>query len=144
MVICFEGGDYSDYTDSISLKKYCVEEIFELRGNKKNDLLNGNAQCDIRLTLSSQTIPQASFIEKGFPNPAQEQVTIRFGIAESGPVRIVLFDARGSAVAVVSDATYMPGIYELQMETTVFKSGLYYISFTSHGLEAVEPVTIVR
>ncbi|MES2765467.1 MAG: hypothetical protein V4642_06355 [Bacteroidota bacterium] len=144
LIICFDVDNHRDYTDSISLKKYCIEDIFGLRGSKKDEIFSGSSECDVRVQLSSKTIPGQAFVEKSFPNPAQDVATLRFGVASAGKVQIILFDAMGNQVAIFTDAQYNSGIYELKVATDTFKSGQYYYKFTAPGHEEMQPMTIIK
>jgi hypothetical protein len=144
LVVCFEAEQHRDYADSISLKKYCIEEIIGLEGSKKDEIFSGNSQCDVSVQVSSKTIPGKPFIQKSFPNPADEFTTLRFGVTQSGRVKIVLFDDRGNEAAVFTNADYAPGMYELQVKTGDFKNGQYYYKFTAGDVVEINTFTIVH
>lgn len=57
--------------------------------------------------------PASFALEGSFPNPFSEQATIRFRLAEAGPVRLVVYDLLGRRVRVLVDGELPEGAHEV-------------------------------
>lgn len=82
-----------------------------------------------------------------YPNPAASGVgaTVRFAVAESGRVRVEVFDVLGRRVGVLHDARVAAGWPgEVRVETGRLAAGIYLVRVTGPGLEATRQMTVVR
>jgi S-formylglutathione hydrolase FrmB len=61
-----------------------------------------------------------------FPNPASEIVHFEFEIENPSPVRIMVFNALGDQVAVLSDGTSNEGIQQVIWNAASLPAGLYF------------------
>ncbi|MDP4199405.1 MAG: T9SS type A sorting domain-containing protein [Bacteroidota bacterium] len=74
----------------------------------------------------ANTIPANCSLDQSFPNPATSSATIRFGLVESTPVSLVVYDATGREVAQLATGEYRAGTYEAAFDTRGLTRGVYY------------------
>jgi hypothetical protein len=67
--------------------------------------------------------PQPFFLAQNQPNPFNPTTTIRFGLPETGPVRLTLFNALGQQVVVLLDGTCAAGEHVVRLDATDLASG---------------------
>ncbi len=72
------------------------------------------------------TVPGAYSLSQNYPNPFNPETHFRFSIADPGLVKMTIYDALGSEVAVILDQQMQPGIYETDWDASAYPSGVYY------------------
>lgn len=73
-------------------------------------------------------------LASAFPNPFNEQFTVRWKNLSQHRVTIQLFDFKGSQVGVVEEKTYPAGTFEVVYSAEAgLPSGLYFVKFTNDG-----------
>ena len=80
-----------------------------------------------------QGAPLDYVLEGSFPNPFNASTTIRFGLPESAPVRLAVYDALGREVARLIDAVLEPGRHEVRFDASGLPSGVYVARLTAGG-----------
>ncbi|MDX1532304.1 MAG: malectin domain-containing carbohydrate-binding protein, partial [Rhodothermales bacterium] len=74
---------------------------------------------------ASAGTPEARPLEV-YPNPAAAAATFEYGLAESVPVRLELYDGLGRRVAVLVDATQEAGTHRVRFDRAALASGVYH------------------
>ncbi len=69
-------------------------------------------------TWDQLNIPKISSLYSNFPNPFNPTTTLKYGIAEAGPVTLRLYDVRGRLVRTLVNEIRRPGNYELIWDGT--------------------------
>ncbi len=70
------------------------------------------------------------------PNPFGTRATVRFALAEAGPVRLAVYDVLGREVAVLTDGPAEAGAHSATFDAAGLPSGAYLVR-----LEVVDPVS---
>jgi hypothetical protein len=83
------------------------------------------------------------------PNPFASSTTLRFALAEGGPVRIAIHDVRGREVAVLSDSRYEAGEFSVTWDGTDGKGeplgpGIYFASVRTGEAKAVRKMVLLK
>ncbi len=79
-----------------------------------------------------------------FPNPASNQVTLRFYMEEFTNAKITLIDISGKIISIVTDTTYDKGFHEINVETGNFSTGLYLAVFETSRNKVFKKLAVVR
>jgi hypothetical protein len=98
-------------------------------------------EVEVRVAIGAALI-----LEAPYPNPLRARGTVRFGMRDTGPVRVELFDAQGRHVRTLHAGEIKGGrMYQRQIEAAGLASGLYYVRIQSPsgGIQS-RPVTVVR
>lgn len=69
--------------------------------------------------------PENFSLEQNYPNPFNPNTTITFDIAKLSAVKVVVYDLKGSEVAVVADNMFHRGRYSVNFDATGLASGVY-------------------
>lgn len=88
--------------------------------------------------VSGAALPTRTQIRRAFPNPFNPSTTVEFSVPKAGPVRVGIFDIRGSRVATLVNEAMSPGIYRVRWngkDTSGVDaaSGVYYAQIQSRG-----------
>ena len=71
---------------------------------------------------------------ESFPNPAKDQVTIRYRVTSKTKVSMRIYDATGRIVAApINNLSRESGTYELKLPTTSMMPGVYYITLLNNN-----------
>jgi hypothetical protein len=79
-----------------------------------------------------------------YPNPANEQIQIRFELDASIAVRIELYDALGRRVDVVSTAVFQPGEHDILHSVATLPTGVYFVRMQAGDSASSRPIVLVR
>ena len=83
-------------------------------------------------------------LEAPHPNPFNPATTIRYGLAEEGPVRLTVYDVLGRRVAVLLDGVQTPGKHTVRFEASHLSSGLYFVIFDAEGKTFTKSVLLMK
>ena len=104
------------------------------------------ASADAAMTddaqLEERKVPTG--LETPHPNPFNPVTTIRYGLAEEGPVRLTVYDVLGRRVAVLLDGVQTPGKHTVRFEASHLSSGLYFVIFDAGGETFTKSVLFMK
>ena len=70
--------------------------------------------------------------------------TYRYGLAEEGPVRILVYDLLGREVAVLTDGLQKSGKHTVRFEASHLSSGLYFVVLDAVGKRFTKSVLLMK
>jgi hypothetical protein len=76
-------------------------------------------------SVAAIDLPVIFGLDQNYPNPFNGMSDIGYRIAESGPVKLQVFDVLGREVAVLVDEMKAPGVYRVTFDASAFSSGVY-------------------
>jgi hypothetical protein len=79
-----------------------------------------------------------------FPNPAHDQITVRYALPHPQDVVIHVYDVLGRQVAVVPRGTVDAGRKHLQLNTSDFAAGTYFLHLTAGETTQTRKLVVVR
>jgi hypothetical protein len=132
------------FRDTLIFAHNCLEQRIPLEGKSLEIIYSGNAQCDVKLRLTTEKVPAAFLLKQNAPNPVQEKTAITFALKDAAPVRITLYDARGMAVATMLDEVKSAGTYELEFIPKNIPNGLYMYELQSGEMRLSRTMLIAR
>jgi len=93
-------------------------------------------------------IPHAVSLEQNYPNPFNPSTRIRYSVAETGKVKVVVHNILGQEVRVLEDAVRGPGMYEIEFSaaapSVALASGIYFCTLTVNGSSVVRKMVLAR
>lgn len=81
---------------------------------------------------------------RSFPNPANDVVTLQFGVPRQGAVLLDIVNFYGNVVAVISNEVMKAGTYETTYDVSGISSGAYYYRMHANGVQSVTPFVVSR
>ncbi|MEM7039450.1 MAG: T9SS type A sorting domain-containing protein, partial [Bacteroidota bacterium] len=80
-----------------------------------------------------------------FPNPASQEITLRFSLDKAADVKIQLRDIQGKVVKqLVTDRRYVPGTHHLRVSLDELRSGMYFYSVEARGYTATGKFVVTQ
>ncbi|MBI5059484.1 T9SS type A sorting domain-containing protein [candidate division KSB1 bacterium] len=141
-------GDQADWQQrEYSLEGYPPAEIAKLRFWFTSDFL-GQAEGwyvdDVIIVNEVQAVdnhpasplPADYRLDQVYPNPFNDQTTIRYAVPRSGHVTISLFNTRGQRIANLIDSDREPGNYDLSWRPLSLASGIYFVRMEAPSMTA--------
>jgi len=90
-------------------------------------------------------LPTVPALHAGYPNPSRGAVTLRYDVAASGRVRVVVYDLLGREVAVLADGPHEAGRYAAAFDGRELAAGVYLVRMTTAaGFTQAQRVTLMR
>lgn len=88
--------------------------------------------------------PQMVSIEQNYPNPFQEQTTIRYSLTEQEDVRLEIFDVLGRKVSTLVNQPQSRGIYSEPFTAEGLASGIYFYRLSIGNEVTTKKMTLVK
>lgn len=88
--------------------------------------------------------PDRVTLQAPFPNPAGEQVMIRYALPRKADVWIRIYDVMGREVTKLQRGTEDAGRKEIQVPTSGFSSGVYFVRLRASETVKTERLTVVK
>jgi len=85
------------------------------------------------------TLPERLHLSQNYPNPFNARTTVEFSLAESQPVRLVIYDLLGNEVQTLVEGVRSAGSHTLTFDASGLSSGVYF-----YRLQAGETVETKR
>ena len=79
-----------------------------------------------------------------YPNPFNPELMIRYSLAESGPVRLMVSDLNGRMIAVLADGWQEAGSYELKFDGSNLASGLFLCTLNAMGASTTQKIVLIK
>jgi len=94
-------------------------------------------------------LPEKVTLAPNYPNPFNPSTTMRFGLPNSGYVRLEIFDVLGRRIKTLTDGCFEPGYHSLIWDGKTDKgddvgSGVYYSRLSVDGNRATRKILLVR
>ncbi len=96
------------------------------------------------VTAASTGLPETSALQAAYPNPFAERATIPYTLAETGPVRLVVYDLLGRELAVLADGLHEAGHFSATLDARVFPAGVYLVRLSAPGVVQTQRITVTH
>jgi hypothetical protein len=96
------------------------------------------------ITQTNNQIPNIYSLEQNYPNPFNPVTNIKFGIPQSGNVKLVVFDILGREVATLVNEFKTSGNYVVDFEASTFSSGVYFYRIESGNFTETKKMLLVK
>ena len=161
-VSCITGLSVVREEEIVDLSPYLSEGQVKVRFQVITDEQNayqgwylGNISLLVDTTLQMTTDPEAeqlpaSFsLEQNYPNPFNPATTIAFSLAETGDVRLTVYDVLGREVKVLMNEALMRGRHEVVWDGTnaaleSVPSGVYFACLSAGDRSATRKLLLLR
>ncbi len=119
---------------------------FGMRGN----VISGGIPTIISTSIENNAIgrdadrPASIYIDRNYPNPFNPGTTIVYGMNQSGPVNLAVYDLLGRQVAVLVNGFKASGEYSVYFDASGLASGLYVYRLTNGSEVVTRTMTLVK
>jgi len=103
-----------------------------------------DAGASIGMTDQLTALPTTLALLQNYPNPFNPKTTLTFGIAESGHVKLSVYDALGRTVAVLVDGEMTPGWHHVAWNGADVPTGIYTAVLQSGSQKIMRRMSLVK
>lgn len=89
-------------------------------------------------------LPKDFFLAQNYPNPFNPSTTIRYSLAESGNVKLTIYDMLGKQVAVLADGFQPAGEYQAKWNAGHLPSGNYFCRLEINDEVILKKMTLLK
>ena len=97
-----------------------------------------------KIMLNEESIPEFVMLDPAFPNPFNDQTSIRFGLPEASDVSIEIYDLFGRSMNRLSTGNYSAGYHTVVWNAKYVPAGVYLIRMQSGTFESIRKVSLIR
>jgi len=83
-------------------------------------------------------------LAQNYPNPFNPETTIEYSLAESGPVRLTVYDLSGREVMLLVDGSVGEGSHSVKVDASSLSSGIYFYRLEQKGLSLTKKMVLMK
>lgn len=102
------------------------------------------SNVSVNVERMHEPVASSVFLEENYPNPAWRSTTFRFSIPRAGHVRLMLADASGRTLRVLTDEYLDAGVYHNTVNVSDLATGAYFIRMHFGDKTLTKSITVVR
>jgi len=95
---------------------------------------DGGGTNPIGITQISSEIPAEFRLFQNYPNPFNPSSTIKYQVANTGLIKLTIYDALGREVRSLVNKLQSQGTYSVEFEGTDLTSGIYFYTLEAEGV----------
>lgn len=118
-----------------------MQEVLDVAANHTYVFTEGVVATSL---ADSEGVPETFRLETNYPNPFNPTTTIRYSLAEAGPVRLDVLDMLGRRVAVLAEGFQSPGTYAVAFDASHLPSGSYLYRLQAGDRVETRRMVLVR
>ena len=126
IAIGFDQSDFSVRAQQVSLNGILGEIVTYVKAN------------------SSDHSPMSLVLYQNYPNPFNSGTQIRFQVAQSGRIKLEIFNTLGQRVRTLVDGYYQPGNYHVSFMAGNLVSGMYLYRIHTKEASQVRKLVIIK
>lgn len=92
----------------------------------------------------NQILPEEAQLFQSYPNPADNQATIRFELLKSGDITLNMINIYGQEVMRIAEGNFATGTHEIDINTAKLAPGVYYYNLRSGDTMLTNKMVITR
>jgi photosystem II stability/assembly factor-like uncharacterized protein len=89
-------------------------------------------------------IPKDFYLHQNYPNPFNPITKIRFEVARTGDVKIVVYDIQGREVQTLVNESLKPGTYEVPFDGSQLTSGVYFYKLIAGNFVETKKMLLIK
>jgi Secretion system C-terminal sorting domain len=145
----FESGQGRSYVKGIGITASGSSAVFcinfaQLLGCVINGIVYGDTSTIVSIRQISSEIPNKFSLSQNYPNPFNPKSNIKFQIAKTGYVKLVVSDALGKEVTALVNEKLNPGTYEVEWDGTNYPSGVYFYKLITENYSETRKMVLVK
>ncbi len=130
-------------TTRARIRIFCRDDA----GNIGNDVSNANftiRQSGSLIDERYAEIPERYSLAPAYPNPFNSAAVIYFGLPESGPATVEIFDGSGRKVATIAEGYFAAGWHKAVFDAAALASGVYFSRIAAGSFNETRKLVLVK
>jgi hypothetical protein len=92
--------------------------------------------------LSAKEVPNSFTLGEAYPNPASNDVTIKFNLKANKNVKVSLINLLGQEVINIANDNFVAGFNEVKFNVGNLSAGVYFYTMTVDGVSQSQKIMI--
>jgi hypothetical protein len=101
-------------------------------------------RTNVGISQISSVIPERFDLGYNYPNPFNPATIIKFDVAKTQRVRLLIYDMLGREIEVLADNVLQPGKYQATFSGAEHTSGVYYYRLETEGFTETRKMVLVK
>ncbi|MCB0724202.1 MAG: T9SS type A sorting domain-containing protein [Ignavibacteriae bacterium] len=93
---------------------------------------------------TSSSLPERYNLNQNYPNPFNPSTNIKFDIANTGPVKITIYNSLGMQVETLVNENLSPGSYQVNWNASSISSGTYFYRIETDGFVETKKMLLIK
>jgi len=106
---------------------------------RDNETLTGEEE-----TIADLSIPEDYCFCKGYPNPFNASIVLKFGLPDASLVNLSIYDAMGRFIWKIVESQYQPGYHSVIFEGRGLPSGIYFARLTAGNFTQTQKLVLLK
>jgi hypothetical protein len=98
----------------------------------------------VSITNISGVTPPGYSLEQNYPNPFNSQTNIRFKLAGSSNVKLLIYNSLGQQIAELVNGKYAAGSYNVNFDAGKLSSGIYFYVLYTNDFTDVKKLVLIK
>ncbi len=98
----------------------------------------------VGINSNGNEIPSAFSLGQNYPNPFNPSTKLKFEIAKTGNVKIVVFDVLGRQMQTLVNEVLQPGTYNTSFDASMLSSGVYFYRMEAGDFTDVKRFVVLK
>ncbi len=149
-VISFRKSFLDSLATSFGLTGDSVQCTWRAAATNGLDTINSNPnlikirRIPVGINQISSTVPEKFELYNNYPNPFNPNTTIKFDIAKSQFVKLVVYNMLGEQVSSIVNQNLTPGSYSVDFDASSLSSGMYFYRIESQGFAQTKRMVLIK
>jgi hypothetical protein len=98
----------------------------------------------VTLKNINTAVPKYFTLSQNYPNPFNPKSNIKFQIAKSGDVKLVIFNVLGREITTLVNEALQPGTYEVEWDGSNYPSGVYFYKLNTTDYAETRKMVLIK
>ncbi|MFQ5602069.1 MAG: DUF1501 domain-containing protein [bacterium] len=123
------------------IEQWLVGDAAAILGSSFTQLNLIDQTTSVRETAAA---PKDHYLQQNYPNPFNPQTTIKYGLARTAHVKLVIHNSLGQQVSVLVDETQNAGRHEIVWQANGHASGVYFLKIQAGEFQQTRRMMLVK
>jgi len=94
--------------------------------------------------ISGGEVPEMFTLKQNYPNPFNPTTNIKFSVAKSSDVKLVVLDVLGREIQTLVNEKIQQGTHEATFDGSMLNSGVYFYKLTANGYSETKKMLLIK
>ena len=118
-------------TNFWSYSSYFINSNTGFVGGRSGFIFRTTTGGSIGINNLSNEVPSSYSLSQNYPNPFNPTTKVKFNVAKTGEVKIIVYDIIGRLVLTLVNENLQPGTYETTFDGSMLNSGVYFYKISA-------------
>jgi len=140
-------SDGRKYIEGIGLSNTWWGEAFPITYTLRGCIINGILYGDtsvVGINHIGNKIPNSFSLSQNYPNPFNPVTKIKFDIAKSGDVKLIIYSVLGRKITTLVNEQLKPGTYEVEWDASNYPGGVYFYKLITNDYTETRKMVLVK